>query len=58
MDHFLQALCDLVHRLLIADLLPTILPALTGSLKRRTQPIGRVVNIRRCNPFETNIFSQ
>ena len=57
-DHFLQALGDLVHRLLIADFLPAILTALTDSLERYAQTIGGVVNTRRCDAFEANILGQ
>ena len=57
-DHSLKTLGDLVHRLLIADLLPAILAAFTDSLQGHAQSIGRIVYARRCDSFEADILRQ
>ncbi len=54
----LQALGNLIHRLLVANFFPLIGTAFTHSFERHAQTFFVVVNIRSRYPFVANVGSQ
>ena len=54
-DHLLQALGDLVHRLLVTDRLPFVSTALAHPIQRRAQPVRVVVDARCSYTFEADV---
>ena len=57
-NHFLQPTSNLIHGLLVADLLPLVFTTLAYPFKRFCQPILMIMDLGRSDPFVADIACQ